>query len=233
MGAVSRSLAVPIPALAPPASREASAPRKARTEANRQHDAELAAKTQASEPLSGDAALLAALRAGDFQALDEVVREHQGVVYAYLRARLLEPADAEDLAQETFLRCCDGSVEFERAAGLRSWLIGIARNVLREHLRGQSKREQLWGELCLEVDSLTPRDEQAAETALDHLPDCLESLGQSAREALDMRYGGERSFTDIGRHLHRSEGAVKLLMFRARQALKNCLDHKLQAQRHA
>jgi RNA polymerase sigma-70 factor (ECF subfamily) len=42
-----------------------------------------------------------------------------------------------------------------------------------------------------------------------------------------MRYRGNLKLAAIGQKLHRSEGAVKLLMFRARQALKHCLDVKL------
>ena len=67
--------------------------------------------------------------------------------------------------------------------------------------------------------------------ALAHLPQCLHALGPSARQALELRYQTRLPLNDIGRKLHRSEGAVKLLMFRARQALKHCLDFKLEASR--
>ena len=49
----------------------------------------------------------------------------------------------------------------------------------------------------------------------------------SARQALNLRYEGSLRLAEIGRRLHRSEGAIKLLMFRARQALRDCLDNKL------
>jgi RNA polymerase sigma-70 factor (ECF subfamily) len=49
-------------------------------------------------------------------------------------------------------------------------------------------------------------------------------LGQSARQALEMYYASRLRLAEIGQQLKRSEGAVKLLMFRARQALRRCLD---------
>jgi RNA polymerase sigma-70 factor (ECF subfamily) len=52
-------------------------------------------------------------------------------------------------------------------------------------------------------------------------------LGQNARDALEMHYRGRMRLAAIGERLRRSEGAIKLLMFRARQALKNCINSKV------
>jgi len=181
-----------------------------------------------TQSISEDQRLLHRLRKGDRAALENLVQRHQQTVYGYLRARLLEPADAEDLCQEVFLRCYSGQVTFERATKLRPWLIGIARNVLREHVRGRARsKEVAWTELCLELDAVTADRPQGAHAAMEHLPDCLESLGPSAREALDLRYGASLRLADIGERLRRSEGAVKLLIFRARQALRNCLNLRI------
>jgi RNA polymerase sigma-70 factor (ECF subfamily) len=65
---------------------------------------------------------------------------------------------------------------------------------------------------------------------LQHLPKCLESLGQSAREAIDLRYRSQLRMAVIAEKLKRSEGAVKLLVHRARQALRHCLNRKLKKQ---
>jgi RNA polymerase sigma-70 factor (ECF subfamily) len=164
---------------------------------------------------------------GDRDAFAQLLAEHQRPVYGYLLARLAAPADAEDLCQEVFLRSFQGREKLPQADSLRAWLLGIARNVLREHIRAvQRRREVAWTELCLELDELIQHESSQSNEALDHLPVCLESLGRSAREALEMRYRSRLRLGEIGELLHRSEGAVKLLMYRARQALKNCLDRK-------
>ena len=181
-----------------------------------------------TESVPEDVLLLKQMRRGERAAFESIVTRHQRAVYGYLRARLLEPADAEDLCQEVFLRCYSGQVKFDRALQLRPWLIGISRNVLREHVRRKTRtREVAWTEMCLELDSLAADATAANVAALEHLPHCLRELGQSARQALDLRYGASLRLAEIAERLHRSEGAVKLLVFRARQALRKCLDLRM------
>ena len=169
-------------------------------------------------------ALLQRVQPGDRSACDALVEAHQGPVYGYFRARVLQPLDAEDLTQEVFLRCYVGRAQFDPSFMLRPWLIGIARNLLREYIREQRRRKEVgWTELCMEVDELLEGDDTPYEDELAQLPDCLNSLGNSAREAIGLKYAAKMRLAQIGEKLRRSEGAVKLLMFRARQALKNCL----------
>lgn len=173
-------------------------------------------------------ALVTASQRGDKKAFAVLVELYQNSVYGYLRARLAEPADAEDLCQEVFLRCYLGREKLARATAVGSWLIGIARNLLREHVRRQHRRREVgWTELCLALEQLVGEQHSESNDALNHLPKCLESLGQSAREAIDLRYRSQLRLAEIAQHLRRSEGAVKLLMHRSRQALKNCLDRRL------
>jgi len=177
-----------------------------------------------------DYALIAAIQRGDRSAFAQLIAAHQGLVFGYLRARLLQPTDAEDLTQEVFLRCYTSRERFAPGAHLRPWLLGIARNLLRERARKLKRRKEVaWTELCLEIDSLATSEDEADGDSLTNLPGCLDSLGDSARQAIEMRYCSQLRLSQIGEKLRRSEGAAKLLMFRARQALRNCLDRKLKA----
>ncbi|HEV3005554.1 MAG TPA: sigma-70 family RNA polymerase sigma factor [Pirellulales bacterium] len=172
-----------------------------------------------------DSELLEAAQQGDQAAFGEIVRRHQGSIYGFLRARLLQASDAEDLAQETFLRAYTVRARFDSSCLVRPWLKGIARNVLREHARkGKRRREVAWTELCLELDEHLDQGDAMYDDMLAHLPRCLDSLGPSARQAIDLRYTCKLRLAEIGSRLRRSEGATKLLMFRARQALRNCLE---------
>jgi len=172
--------------------------------------------------------IVAAVQRGEANAFAALVQTHHRLVFGFLRARLLGRADAEDLCQEVFMRCYQGREKLERATTIASWLIGIARNLLREYVRRQSRRKEVaWTELCLEVDRLTESRPSGFDDAIAHLPLCMESLGPSAREAIDLYYRDDRKMAQIGTKLRRSEGAVKLLIHRARLALKNCLERKL------
>jgi RNA polymerase sigma-70 factor, ECF subfamily len=189
-------------------------------------------RSVAAADAEGHAALVASAQRGDNRAFAALIELYQHTVYGFLRARLIEPADVEDLCQEVFLRCYLGREKLSRAAAVGPWLIGIARNLLREHVRRVHRRKEVaWTELCLEIDALASEHEMHQDEALAHLPVCLESLGQSAREAIDLRYRRELRMAEIGLRLKRSEGAVKLLVHRARAALRNCLDRKMKRPR--
>lgn len=180
-----------------------------------------------------DKELIERAKDGDREAFEAIVEAHQAAVFGFLRARLFQANDAEDMTQEVFLRFYLARARFDSSNLVRPWLLGIARNLLREHARKLHRRKEIaWTELCLELDDmLRPGAEKNQDGIYDdvlvHLPDCLESLGPSARSAIDLRYRSNLRLSAIGKKLHRSEGAVKLLMYRARQALKHCLDGKM------
>ena len=174
-----------------------------------------------------ETALIKRVQDGDRAAFESLVEAHQGAVYGYFRARVLQPLDAEDLTQEVFLRCYLALGQFDTTCQLRPWLMGFARNLLREYIREQKRRKEVgWTELCLQVDELLGDDEGPYDDELQHLPNCLDAQGTSARQAIGLRYAAKLRLAQIGEKLRRSEGAVKLLMFRARQALKQCLSLK-------
>ena len=178
--------------------------------------------------MSSDQELSERLVQNDRAAFETIVQRYQRGVFAYLRSRILSTTDAEDLTQEVFLRFYQARARFDTSSLIRPWLLGIARNLLKEHLRKLKRRKEVaWTELCLELEDIVlQRPGETNEDFLAHLPQCIGELGQSAREAIQLRYSGSLSLQDIGQRLKRSEGAIKLLMFRARQALKYCLDSK-------
>jgi RNA polymerase sigma-70 factor (ECF subfamily) len=193
---------------------------------NNGHATDLASAAK-SDADGADETLIMAAQRGDQVAFATIVGRHQSAVFGYLRTRLVQASDAEDLTQEVFLRCYTRRARFDNIGMVRPWLIGIARNILREHVRKIKRRKEVaWTELCLELDEMVPPEDHIYGDMLAHLPVCMESLGESAREALALRYTARLRLAEIGEKLHRSEGAAKLLMFRARQALKNCLDRK-------
>jgi RNA polymerase sigma-70 factor (ECF subfamily) len=157
---------------------------------------------------------------GDFAL---TYRENYPWVYGYLHARLLNGGDCEDLAQEVFLRACATRGKVDPALGIRPWLFGIARNVLREHVRRQRRRKEVaWAQLCLELENVV--DHQGLyEDVLADLPDCLSQLGESAHQALKWHYFDGQRIDAIATRLGRTLGAVKVLMVRARQSLKRCI----------
>ncbi len=179
------------------------------------------------DPAVGDRELVVAAQGGDRAAFAALVERYQGQIYGYLRARVLQASDAEDLAQEVFLRSYGARARFDSSAMVGPWLIGIARNLLHEHARKTRRRREVgWTEICLEVEEQAGPQTERVDELLAQLPECLDSLGNSARQAIDWKYNSRLRLAEIGARLRRSEGAAKLLMFRARQALKKCLERR-------
>lgn len=179
---------------------------------------------------AGDGELVAAAQRGDRAAFTALIERYQGLVFGYLRARVLQASDAEDLTQEVFLRSYGARARFDSSALVGPWLIGIARNLLYEHARKTKRRREVaWTEICLELEEQERSQSDQYDELLARLPECLESLGPSARQAIEMKYNGKLRLAEIGARLKRTEGAAKLLMFRARQALKNCLERRKEA----
>lgn len=165
---------------------------------------------------------------GDAKAFESLVRRHELAVYAYFRPRLIEPADADDLCQEVFLRTYQNLAKYNHSVPLRAWLIGIARNVLREYVRAARRRHEVaWTELCLNLERVASDECGRFDEVLPLLPGCMDSLGQNARTSLQMHYGGRCKVAEIAEKMSRSSDAVRLLLYRARKALKRCLDGKL------
>jgi RNA polymerase sigma-70 factor (ECF subfamily) len=154
----------------------------------------------------------------------EVVDRYQMLVFGFLRARVLQESDAEDLTQEVFLRFYAAGDRFDDSREIRPYLLGIARNLLRERARTLRHRSEVsWTELCLEVEEADEPVDDVQEELLHRLPRCVAKLGPAAKLAIELHYGSRLKVQEIAQRMQRSEGAVKVLLFRARQALKRCL----------
>ena len=153
---------------------------------------------------------------------DEYRRNH-AAVFGYLRARLLNASDADDLCQEVFLRAYGARGRYDPSSDIRPWLIGIGRNVLREHVRRLRRRKEVtWTEMCLDLEQAAEAD-GCYQDVLHLLPICVVRLGDSARRAIQWHYMHGLRLAQVAERLDKTVGAVKVLMVRARQALKRCI----------
>jgi RNA polymerase sigma-70 factor (ECF subfamily) len=90
-----------------------------------------------------DAHWLAEFRRGDSKTLVDVYGECGEIVFRFLRQRVASPADARDLTQEVFLTAFQDNVrrQYSGTSPIRSFLLGVARNVFLHHLRSQRVRD--------------------------------------------------------------------------------------------
>jgi RNA polymerase sigma-70 factor (ECF subfamily) len=163
-----------------------------------------------------DAALLTAVRSGSELAFNTLVDRHQQAVRTFLRRLLGNDADADDMAQETFLAAWTHARSFRGEASVRGWLCGIAWRKAKGAQRSWSRqrsRDTGHHELTLEASPASSMEDRLAiRRALQALP-----LEQRAAVTLCLVCGF--SHAEAARVLGAPLGTVKSHVQRGRERL--------------
>ena len=171
-----------------------------------------------------DQELVALVLNGDQQAFAELVEQYQRSVYNLTYRMLSNPGEAEDAAQETFLRAYQHLGRYDPDRSFKTWLLSIASNYCIDRLR---KRRLTW----LSIDEPLPphpaltSDLPGPETSTINserqaaVQELLSELAPDYRAAVILRYWYDMSYAEIAEMLDTTESAIKSRLFRARQTL--------------
>ncbi|MGH2513594.1 MAG: RNA polymerase sigma factor [Candidatus Limnocylindrales bacterium] len=169
----------------------------------------------------------AALR--DPAAFDALYRKYLAQVYSYAYYELGSHADAEDVAERTFLLALSALPRFEERARpadgegvstFRVWLFRIARNVIANTRRGRRRHPTAPIETAaLVADPLDIESEVSRRHEFGAAWDAVGRLPAERRRALVLRFVEEMSTAEIAGILGRSEGAVRVLIHRGLRAV--------------
>jgi len=160
--------------------------------------------------------------AGDREAFAGLVRAYQGPVYNLAYRMLGSPAEAEEAAQETFVRVYQRLATYDPQQKLSSWVLAIASHYCIDRLR----RRRL---VSLPLDEAPAQEAaepaEAPELALlaqereREIQTLLASLPEAYRLVLVLRYWQDLSYEEMARLLGTSESAVKARLHRAREMM--------------
>jgi RNA polymerase sigma-70 factor (ECF subfamily) len=166
---------------------------------------------------AAEAALLRAGRAGDREALDQLLALHERSLLALCCGILGHVEDAEDAVQETFLRALRALPSFRGDAAFRTWLFRIAVNVCLKSKATRRHHEPLEEARCLAVSGTGSPEA----LALDHLQlqEALQRLLPRQRAILLLREREGWSAGKIAEGLGWSERQVRYELAKARRAL--------------
>lgn len=175
-----------------------------------------------------DRAAVRRARDGDDSAYAELLARHRDRVFSFL-LRLLDSAqDAEDVAQETFVKAFSRLDSYDEARPFISWLFGIAHHGALDHLRARRPAALSLDDPDDAPDPAAPGPgaEALAAAALDAalIERLLSALPPLYREPLLLRYKEELDIPEIARALSMPEGTVKVRLFRGRDMLKRKLE---------
>lgn len=158
---------------------------------------------------------LARVLAGDQDAYASIVQQYRGHVFALALPIVKNRSDAEDVAQETFVRAYQKLATYH-GGSLKSWLGQIAVNCAIDHWRKVQRRPTApleWAEKVPSPQSVSTEDRMTLQQLLTRLP-------TQQREAVELYYYQDLSYQEIAERLQVAERTVESTLYRARSFLR-------------
>lgn len=171
-----------------------------------------------------DRALVEALMAGDPRAPRLLIERHQAVVFALCLRMMGHQQDAEDVAQESFVRALQAIGGFDLDRPVRPWLLGIAANRCRTALGRRSRRPVPCEAVEDQADlrpGLADPDDIAGE-----LIRALDQLRPEYRAVFALYHEQNLAYEEIAQSLGKPVGTVKTWLHRARAELAEHLSRR-------
>jgi RNA polymerase sigma-70 factor, ECF subfamily len=188
-----------------------------------------------SEETPSDAEIMLRVKAGDMPAFDYLVQKYRRPMVSFMYRMSRNPAAAEDLAQEVFLRVYRSRATYEASAKFTTWIYRIATNLAVNHAR-DTRHERPEVQLSLdepdqetgttfEVPDGTLNAEQAMmrRERMRAIRDKVEALPEQQKLAVIMHKYHQMDYRQIADVLKKSESATKSLLFRAYETLREQL----------
>ena len=181
-----------------------------------------------------DQALVERVQDGDSRAFDLLVQKYQTRIAKLIARFVRNPADVQDVAQETFIKAYRALPNFRGESAFYTWLYRIAINTAKNHLVAAGRKTPSYAVDVQEVEKYdasewlkeyaTPERELLADEIQATVNSALEVLPPDLREAITLREIEGLSYEDIAQVMDCPIGTVRSRIFRAREAI----DEKLQ-----
>jgi RNA polymerase sigma-70 factor (ECF subfamily) len=167
--------------------------------------------------------LLARLREGDGAALAELYDQHAGALLAFARRLLGDHAAAEDLVHEVFIAAPGAFARYKGQASPRTFLISIAINHARHHLRGASRRRAATARFAQEPEAVsgTPEEQLGRSALAAALTRALDSLPLDQRVAFVLCEVEERTSREAAEIVGAPEATLRTRLFHAKRKLRD------------
>ena len=165
------------------------------------------------------------------EAFTELYRRHVTRVYRYHMAHTGNSKDAEDLTSQTWMVAVESIRSFRGTGSFAAWIMGIASKKRLMFFRGNRHEVPLEAALHIPSPGLTPDKEAARRLQMESVSRALRQISPDRAEALTQSFFGGLSNLEISRLLRKSEAAVKMLISRGVQDLRERTSLALEVER--
>ena len=172
---------------------------------------------------------------GDTQSFGTLVENYQTMVFSLALKMLKHREEAEEVAQDTFIKAYKSLSKFSGKSKFSTWLYRIAYNTCLDRIKGNTKFNQ-----NVEIDKISSDALSSVESIFEGIErqerseiiqDCMNQLPDDERIILHLFYFEEQSLKEINEVLSISESNIKVKLFRARKKLftifKNSVEHEI------
>ena len=175
-----------------------------------------------------DGALVARVRRGDSRAFDQLVRRHLRSAHTVARAKLDNPADADDVVQDAFIKALERIDDCRKPEGFRGWLLAIVRNTAHNY----RERERIRAAAPLEAAaSAASGDDPLADVTnaelRGRLGEAMSNLTELQRKVLVLYDLEGWKHGEIARELGISAGSSRVHLHVARKLMRRLLTGRL------
>jgi RNA polymerase sigma-70 factor (ECF subfamily) len=171
-------------------------------------------------PEASEEALIRRTIAGDTEAFGDLYERHLPVLFRYIRCRIQDTREAEDLAETVFLRVWESLSTFQVGRiSFRSWLFRLARNLLIDRYRIRKEEHPLAGIPVPADRAPLPEDQVIAQQQRDRILEAVAALKREYQDVLALRFLAGLPHQEVAEVMGKSEAAVRVLQHRALRAL--------------
>ena len=160
---------------------------------------------------------------GNYASQRKFVEQFQGLIFSICVRMLGHRQDAEDVAQEVFLRAFRKLHQWDQVRPLRPWLLTIAANRCRTHLEERGRRPV---PCDLDADFLPERHVSTPEDDAEEVQNALLTLRHEYRQCFVLFYQQDLSVEEVAQILERPEGTIKIWLHRARKEIAERLQQR-------
>ena len=152
----------------------------------------------------------------------------QPKVAGFVGAFIHNFSDAQDIVQEVAQAAVESIDSYDLDKPFGPWVLGVARFKVIDHLRKNGKDRHVFDSDAINhLAGAYAKQDGKLDDMKAALSDCMQGLSKRERQALNLRYVDDAKPAEVADALHIKPGTARVLLHRLRQALANCVEHKL------